>query len=997
MTKVFISYSHDSDPHRDFVRGLSDRLRTEGLECLIDQYVNGFPPEGWQHWMENQIEAADFVLLVCTETYLRRYRGQETDGGKGVTFEGVVISQHLYDHYYHNTKFIPVIPAQGLFAHVPIPLKQYSTYRLPEDYATLYRLLTNQAKFVPPEIGEIRPPSLLSRLFGGKPRAPSRVANTALPLYEQGFPVTDNNAMVGREPMLAQLNQYWEQPSVRVVILQAWGGVGKTALVNQWREHLRLYAQPDHAPQRVYCWSFQNQGSGRAQTSSGAFFSHALAWFGAEQQRFSSEYDKGVYLARLVNTQRSLLLLDGLEVFQPWNSLPELKDKLNDPALFGLLKTLAQTNLGLCVLTTRVALDQRLLAHGGVVERPLSNLPTHAAIQLLQQAGVKGKPAQLEQAVQQYQRHAYSLVLLAGYLKTYAKGDIRRMDTLPPLLADDNEANGQGRQIMQAYADALEGKEDLGLLYLVAVFEQAVERGLIAELICALAARYQTALRKLNIARLTEAQRWEACCQRLRKQGLLLGNNAEWLDVHPLVRAFFRSELERKYGGIKRLIHLELYAYYKALPEQELPDTLAEMQPLFSAVAHGCAAGLHRQALEEVYWPRILRESDNYLCSKLGAFNEDLTTVAHFFTALWHTPAAGLTEHSQAVVLNWAGFDLRALGRLREALEPMQASIDLYAKQENWKDATNPANNLSELQLTLGEVAQAEVSSQRSVGYADQSGELFQRMARRTTHADALHQAGKTAAALALFREAEQLQQERQPAFPRLYSLQGFRYCDLLLAQGSTAEVLERAEYDLDCWTNHFNNGGLLSFSLPKLTLGRAHWQQAVEETPPNLPLSGEGQERNSRSLSVAEGWLEQAVAGLRAAGDQSYLPHGLLARAALHRHTRDFARARQDLLEVFEIAEPSGMRLFLVDWHLEMARVLVAEAGFDFAQPSDFAPNHGFDFAQPASGTPRCLSVVEGNRKQAQTHIEAAATLIAATGYHRRDPELAELQGLTS
>ena len=240
---------------------------------------------------------------------------------------------------------------------MPIPLKQYSTYRLPEDYATLYRLLTNQAKFVPPEIGEIRPPSLLSRLFGGNPRAPTRVANTALPLYEQGFPVTDNNAMVGREQMLAQLNQYWEQPSVRVVVLQAWGGVGKTALVNQWREHLRLYAQPDHAPQRVYCWSFQNQGSGRAQTSSGAFFSHALAWFGAEQQRFSSEYDKGVYLARLVNTQRSLLLLDGLEVFQPWNSLPELKDKLNDPALFGLLKTLAQTNIGLCVLTTRVALD----------------------------------------------------------------------------------------------------------------------------------------------------------------------------------------------------------------------------------------------------------------------------------------------------------------------------------------------------------------------------------------------------------------------------------------------------------------------------------------------------------------------------------------------------------------------------------------------------------------------------------------------------------------
>lgn len=146
MTKIFISYSHDSELHREFVRGISDRLRQEGLDCLIDQYINGFPPEGWQCWMENQIEAADFVLLVCTETYLRRYRKQETEGGRGVTFEGVVISQTLYDHYYRNTKFIPMIPTHGSLDHVPLTLKPYSTYCLPSDYDKLYRVLTGQAE-----------------------------------------------------------------------------------------------------------------------------------------------------------------------------------------------------------------------------------------------------------------------------------------------------------------------------------------------------------------------------------------------------------------------------------------------------------------------------------------------------------------------------------------------------------------------------------------------------------------------------------------------------------------------------------------------------------------------------------------------------------------------------------------------------------------------------------------------------------------------------------
>ena len=51
------------------------------------------------------------------------------------------------------------------------------------------------------------------------------------------------------------------------------------------------------------------------------------------------------------------------------------------------------------------------------------------------------------------------------------------------------------------------------------------------------------------------------------------------------------------------------------------------------------------------------------------------------------------------------------------------------------------------------------------------------RMIKRTTHADALHQAGRRAEAEARFREAEQMQAERQPDYPLLYSVQGFRYC----------------------------------------------------------------------------------------------------------------------------------------------------------------------------------------------------------------------------
>ena len=53
---------------------------------------------------------------------------------------------------------------------------------------------------------------------------------------------------------------------------------------------------------------------------------------------------------------------------------------------------------------------------------------------------------------------------------------------------------------------------------------------------------------------------------------------------------------------------------------------------------------------------------------------------------------------------------------------------------------------------------------------------MFYKMGFRTTLADVLHQAGERDAALALFQEAETMQRERQPKYPLLYSLWGYRY-----------------------------------------------------------------------------------------------------------------------------------------------------------------------------------------------------------------------------
>jgi hypothetical protein len=93
---LFISYSRDSREHEDRVRTLSDRLREDGVDAVIDQY-NTAPPEGWPIWADREMQKADCVALVCTETYLRRVEGrEEASKGRGVLWEGKIIYNHLY-------------------------------------------------------------------------------------------------------------------------------------------------------------------------------------------------------------------------------------------------------------------------------------------------------------------------------------------------------------------------------------------------------------------------------------------------------------------------------------------------------------------------------------------------------------------------------------------------------------------------------------------------------------------------------------------------------------------------------------------------------------------------------------------------------------------------------------------------------------------------------------------------------------------------------------
>lgn len=145
--EVFISYSWDSDKHKNLILTLANRLREEdGINCDIDQYHIA-PPSGWPSWMETNILRAKYVLIVCTERYYKRYMNEEPIGtGKGVKWESLLTKNYLASVDSQNTKFIPIVYGHENSKYIPPSLKGSTLYdlSLDADYKLLVRHITEQ-------------------------------------------------------------------------------------------------------------------------------------------------------------------------------------------------------------------------------------------------------------------------------------------------------------------------------------------------------------------------------------------------------------------------------------------------------------------------------------------------------------------------------------------------------------------------------------------------------------------------------------------------------------------------------------------------------------------------------------------------------------------------------------------------------------------------------------------------------------------------------------
>lgn len=155
---VFLSYSHDSTAHKDWVRRLAEDLRHQGVDARLDQW-DLRPGADLVAFMAEEIRRADRVLLVCSGTYVRKL--EQGEGGAG--YEGMIVTSHLASHKARSTdtvKFIPLVrnnpsepPLPDLLGHrYWLDFRDDALYS--ERLEELLRELHDRPRFQKPPLGE---------------------------------------------------------------------------------------------------------------------------------------------------------------------------------------------------------------------------------------------------------------------------------------------------------------------------------------------------------------------------------------------------------------------------------------------------------------------------------------------------------------------------------------------------------------------------------------------------------------------------------------------------------------------------------------------------------------------------------------------------------------------------------------------------------------------------------------------------------------------------
>ena len=333
MSKVFISYSHKDEDWKDRLVTHLGVLEKEGaLSIWTDRKIPG--GADWYGEIKKAIDSAQVAILLISANFLSsdfihddeipHLLKKKEEGGLKVI--PLIIKPSAWQEV-NWLNALQVRPTDG------VALSSGSEHQIDTALAALAKEVNGIFKILPIPANEDAKSYL----------PPDNIDIGRLP--------DTNSILYGRENEIKMLDAAWDNPKTRIISLIAWGGVGKSALTNAWLNEMAEHNYKE--AEQVYGWSFYSQGTKEdTQASADGFLNDALQWFGHEGELPKSQFEKGRLLARLITKKKTLLILDGLEPLQ--YPPGEMHGRLKDQAMIALLKGLAQSMTGLCIITSRI-------------------------------------------------------------------------------------------------------------------------------------------------------------------------------------------------------------------------------------------------------------------------------------------------------------------------------------------------------------------------------------------------------------------------------------------------------------------------------------------------------------------------------------------------------------------------------------------------------------------------------------------------------------------
>ena len=653
----------------------------------------------------------------------------------------------------------------------------------------------------------------------------------------------------------------------------------------------------------VFGWSFYRSGSTAGSVSADLFVTKALEFLDGSTSHRSTSLSRCERLAQLLQRDRHLLLLDGLEVLQ-WQQTPS-PGSLRDRAMALLLEELAVDNPGLCVVTSRIPVD--LPGDSGeVIHVPLEGIRPDAGRALLTSLRVRGSDADLRRVAGTCAYHALSIKLLGAYL--YERSPDHGLKSVEEigLGAEPDQPRSKATRILDAFRGSVLNDTEIELLRVIGIAGRPIHEASIMSL--AKAARIPGLTERLNLLTLSGLT---DMIRRLRALNLFYDQSRDRpteVDTHPIIREYFDHSIRAEDLAAWRAGHAGLYRHF-CQAASDLPIGLDEMQPLSFAVEHGCKAGLHSAACYEVFQRRMCRHQNAYIVKELGAIDETLATLSWFFTRQWDVPAEELDDGAADFVVHSVAYCLRASGRLLEATGAFKSAFKNITPKGDSSRAGTCANNLSQTLMVMGDLDAAERYSRIAIDLGERNAKRgnLQPVWDRTLLAYVLLHRGKWREVEQPLQEALALQARIQPELPFLYAHQGFRFWSYFFDRGENEAMRPHVTRAIQ--------------GVSKTPFGES--LEVLAAAMACIPGRGA---TNAESLDGSESLFDRAVDGLIGVGMEHELPLALLARAKMKRLTGSVSASRRDADRALRLSRRAGMRLHEIDALLEGARIALEE-----------------------------------------------------------------------